>query len=93
MKFGASLETQAELTNICDCHDIVVCVFPEKHPSEGREWGVGSVVVGSAFGWPQIFVPNGSETLQRVLGRWTENWGAPKRRFNDHGANTPFSAL
>ena len=32
--------------------------------SEGREWGVGSVVVGSAFGAPWIFAPRRSETLQ-----------------------------
>ena len=35
-----------------------------KQRSEGREWGVGSVVIGSAFGAPQIFAPNRSETLQ-----------------------------
>ena len=30
---------------------------------EGREWGVGSVVVESAFGAPQSFGPNLSKTL------------------------------
>ena len=59
--------------------------------SEGREWGVGSVVVGSAFGAPQIFAPNRSETLQnKGLGASGLKIGAPqKRRFNDHGANRP----
>ena len=62
--------------------------------SEGREWGVGSAVVGSAFGAPQIFAPNCSESLQnkgfRAIGA---NIGAPqKRRFNDHGSNAPFSS-
>ena len=37
--------------------------------SEGREWGVGSVVVGSVFGAPPIFGPDHSETIQnKVLG-------------------------
>ena len=30
----------------------------------GPKMGIGSVVVGSAFGAPQIFAPNRSETLQ-----------------------------
>ena len=63
--------------------------------SEGREWGVGRILVGSAFGAPQIFTPNRSETLSN------EGFGASglkigalqKRRFNDHGSNAPFSAL
>ena len=63
--------------------------------SEGREWGIGSVVVGSAFGAPQMFAPNRSETLQNEGFRASElKIGAPqKRRFNDHGSNAPFSAL
>ena len=63
--------------------------------SEGRRWGVGSVVVGSAFGAPQIFAPNRSETLQNQgFGASGLKIGAPqKRRFNDHGSNAPFSAL
>ena len=63
--------------------------------SEGREWGVGSVVVGSAFGAPQIFAPNRSETLQnKGFGASRLKIGAPqKRRFNDHGSNAPFSTL
>ena len=32
--------------------------------SEGQEWGIGYVVVGSAFGAPQIFASNHSPTLQ-----------------------------
>ena len=35
-------------------------LFSESYPrndSEGREWGIGSVVVGSAFGAPQILAP------------------------------------
>ena len=52
--------------------------------SGGREWGVGSVVVGSAFGAPQVLAPNRREL----------KIGAPqKRRSNDHGSNAPFSAL
>ena len=63
--------------------------------SEGREWGVGSVVVGSAFGAPQIFAPNRYQTLQiRLFGASGLKIGAPqKRRLNDHGSNAPFSAL
>ena len=36
----------------------------EKQCAKGREWGVGSVVVGSASGDPRTFAPNRSETLQ-----------------------------
>ena len=63
--------------------------------SEGREWGVGSVVVGSVFGAPQIFAPNRSETLQdEGFGASGLKIGVPqKRRLNDHGSNAPFSAL
>ena len=63
--------------------------------SEGREWGVGSVVVGSALGAPQIFAPNCSESLQnKGFGVSELKIGAPpKRRFNDHRSNAPFSAL
>ena len=63
--------------------------------SECREWGVGPVVVGSAFGAPQMFAPNRPETLQnKDLGCSGLKIGAPqKRRSNDHGSNAPFSAL
>ena len=47
------------------------CSFKE---SEGQEWGVGSVVVGSAFGAPQIFAPNRSETLQNGCGFFAYSW-------------------
>ena len=50
--------------------------------SDGREWGVGSVVVGSAFGAPQIFensIRNPSK--QGFWGLWTEHRGAPKTQF------------
>ena len=62
---------------------------------EGREWGVGSVVVGSAFGTPQIFAPNRSETLQnKGIGASGLKIGAPQKRGpNDHGSNAPSSAL
>ena len=68
---------------------------PISHFSEGREWGVGSVVVGSAYGAPQMFAPNRFETLQnKGFGASGLEIGAPqKRRFNDHGSNAPFSAL
>ena len=51
--------------------------------SENREWGVGSVVAGSAFGAPQIFAPNRSETLQNVgLGAsGLKNTGSPKTQI------------
>ena len=59
-----------------------------KVKSEGREWVVGSVVVGFAFEAPQIFAPNRPKTLQN------KGFGAsPKHRFNDHRSNAPFSAL
>ena len=63
--------------------------------SEGREWGVGCMVLGSAFGAPQIFAPNRSETLQnKAFGTSRLKIGAPqKRRFNDDVSNAPFSAL
>ena len=44
-----------------------------------REWGVGSVVVGSAFGVPQIFAPNRTETRQnKGLGVSGLKIGAPQ---------------
>ena len=57
--------------------------------------GVGSVVVRSAFGAPQMFAPNCSETLQtKGFGVSGLKIGAPqKRRFNDHRSNAPFWAL
>ena len=83
--------------------DVMVAASPtpwlehiqDDHTSEGREWGVGSVVVGSAYGAPQIFAPNRSETLQnKGFGAPGLKIGAPqKRRSNDHGSNAPFSDL
>ena len=65
------------------------------HYSEGREWGVGSVVVESAFLGHPDFQSRGPETLiLKGFGAiWGKNLGRPKRRSNDHGSNAPFSAL
>ena len=51
--------------------------------SEDREWGVGSVFVGSAFGAPQISAPNRSETLRNkgFGGLSTKNWHTPKTQI------------
>ena len=45
----------------------------------GQEWGVGSVVVGSAFGAPQISAPNCPESLQNK--GFGENRGAPEAQI------------
>ena len=48
--------------------------------SEGRKWGVRSVVVEfGVFGAPQFSVHKSQNPLKEVFGDlWTENWGAPK---------------
>ena len=63
--------------------------------TEGREWGVGSIVVESAFLWRPNFQSKGPKTLVlKGFGAiWGEYLGRPKRRSNDHGSNAPFSAL
>ena len=63
--------------------------------SEGRECGVGFVVVDSAFLGrpdfqsrdPQILILKGFAAI------WGKKLGRPKRRSNDNGSNAPFSAL
>ena len=50
-------------TSTKEFYDTIAASIP-RYESEGREWGVGSVVVGSAFGAPQMFALNRSETLQ-----------------------------
>ena len=51
------------------------------------------MVVGFAFGAPQIFAPIRSETLQnKCFGASGLKIGAPQKR-NDHGSNARFSAL
>ena len=62
-----------------------------RNPGNIREWGVGSVVVGSALGAPQIFAPSRSETLQtKGFGASGLKIGVPqKRRFDDRGSKAP----
>ena len=62
--------------------------------SEGREWGVGCVVVGSAFWAPQIVFPKPLQTLRnKGLGASGLKIGAPqKRRFKSRTTDpTPHS--
>ena len=57
--------------------------------SEGRKWGIRSVVVGSALRAPQLFAPNRSETLQNK-GLGALDWKserAKNSRFNDNKSN------
>ena len=48
--------------------------------SEGREWGVGSVVVGfGVFGAPRFSAQRSQNPLKSVFwDLWTENRGAPE---------------
>ena len=65
------------------------------HVSKGRQWGVGSVVVESAFLGHPDFQCRGPKTLiLKDFGAiWGKHLGCPKRRSNDHGSNSSFSAL
>ena len=53
-----------------------------RQESEGREWGVGSVVVGFlVFGVPRFSLQRSQNPLkQEFCDLWTENRGAPKTR-------------
>ena len=84
--FTTNRPARPSLLRLACFHARSVCKLAK---SEGRKW---AVVVGSAFGAPQIFAPNRSETLQKNgFGASGLNIGAPqKRRFNDHGSNAPF---
>ena len=55
-------------------------VLSETEISEGRKWGVRSVVVEfGVFGAPRFSVQRSQDPLKKVFGDlWTENWGAPK---------------
>ena len=64
--------------------------------SEGREWGVGSVVVEfGVFGAPRFSVQRSQNTcLIKGLGTPDGKSGRPKNaKFNHDGSNPPFSAL
>ena len=60
--------------------------------SEGREWGVGSVVVEPAFLGRPDFQSRGPKTLILAGFRaiWGKYLGCPTRRANDRGSNAPF---
>ena len=59
--------------------------------SEGREWGVGSVVLDfRVFGAPQFSVQSPQNTyFKGFWGLWTENRGAPKTRKSSTTDPTP----
>ena len=64
--------------------------------SEGREWGVGSVVLDfCVFGAPRFSVHRSPNSyLKGFWGLWAENRGAPKTRKSTMTDPTPpFSAL
>ena len=67
---------------------------PSISKTEGREWGVGAVVVESAFLGHPAFHSRGPKTfiLKGFGAIWGKNLGRPNRRSND-GSNAPFSAL
>ena len=70
--------------------------FPPQRNSEGREWGVGSVVVEfGVFGAPRFSVQRSQNTcFKGFWDLWTEKSGRPKSaKFNHDGFNPPFSAL
>ena len=58
----------------------------KRNSSEGLDWGVGS-----AFGAPQMFAPNRSETLQnqRSRGLWTANRGVPPTQVQRRRVQRP----
>ena len=58
--------------------------------SEGREWGVGSVVVDfRVFGAPRFSVRAPKPFKISIWGLWTENRGAPKTRKSTTTDPTP----
>ena len=63
------------------------------HCSEGREWGVGSVVVEfGVFGAPRFSVQRSQNPLKQVFwDLWTENRGAPKTPNSTTTDPTPHS--
>ena len=64
--------------------------------SEGRKWGVRSVVVGfGVFGSPRFSVQRSPNTyFLRVLGPLDGKSGRPKNaKFNHDGSDPPFAAL
>ena len=66
----------------------------EQNPlSEGREWGVGSVVVEfGVFGAPLFSVQRSQSTrFKGFWDLWTENWGAPKTPNSTMTDPTPHS--
>ena len=65
----------------------------ETPDSEGREWGVGSVVVDfRVFGAPRFAVQKPPNTcFKGFWGFWTENRGAPKKRKLTTTDPTPHS--
>ena len=64
--------------------------------SEGRKWGVRSVVVEiGVFGAPRFSVQRSPNTyFERVLGLLDGKSGRPKNaNFNHDGSDPPFAAL
>ena len=59
--------------------------------SEGREWGVGSVVVDfRVFGAPRFSVQRSKDAyFEGFCGLWTEKGGAPKTRKSTTTDPTP----
>ena len=77
--------------------DALAChARPQLEESEGREWGVGSVVVEfGVFGAPRFSVQSSPKPFKTsILGALEWKSGRPKNaKLNHDGSNPPFAAL
>ena len=69
-------------------------ISPDRIGWEGRESGVGFVVVESAFWAPRFSVQRPKTLILKGFGAISgKNLGRPKRRSNDHGSNARWGCV